>query len=73
MRQTAERALSSLCGDALPYKVLGNAPLSYFKYKYPKGYQAKVDRVGAKVFIYKVGMYKVPGGGDLLRMLGKNI
>lgn len=53
MRQTAERALSTLCGDALPFQVLGNAPLSYYKFKYPKGYQSKVDRVGAKVFIYK--------------------
>ena len=73
MRQTAERAVSELCGDNLSFQVLGNAPLSFYQFKYPKGYQATTDRVGAKVFIFKAYLtsgfldpVKVVPGGPVL-------
>ena len=53
MRDTAERALTELCGAQLQFQVLGNAPLSFFKFKYPPSYQLTRDRLGAKVFIFK--------------------
>jgi len=51
MRQTAERAVIERCGDQCDVQVLGNAPWTFFKYKYPKKYREK--SVGAKVFVYK--------------------
>ena len=53
MRQTAERAVKTKCGDHLKFGILGNSPLSFYKYKYPKHYQTKTEKVGAKVFIFK--------------------
>ena len=53
MRQTAERAVSSKCGKNLKFGILGNSPLSFYKYKYPKQFQIKTEKVGAKVFIFK--------------------
>merc|ERR1712107_362603 len=53
MRQTAERAVTQLCGSDMNFHVLGNAPLSFFKFKYSKNYQAYTNKVGAKVFIFK--------------------
>ena len=34
--------------------LLGNAPSSFYKYKYPKHWAEKQGAKGAKVFIYKV-------------------
>ena len=34
--------------------LLGNAPSSFYKYKYPKHWADKQGAKGAKVFIYKV-------------------
>jgi hypothetical protein len=53
MRETAERALHQHCGSRLTFAVLGNAPLSYYKYKYPRTYREENQRLGAKVFLYK--------------------
>jgi hypothetical protein len=53
MRETAERALQTHCGSRLKFSVLGNAPLSFYKYKYPRRYRETSQRQGAKVFIYK--------------------
>jgi len=53
LRETAEKAVKQRVGDKLDVKVLGNAPLSFYKYKYPKHYQEKTDRIGAKVWFYK--------------------
>merc|ERR1712179_12365 len=53
MRQTAERAVMSLCGDQIQFKVLGNAPLSFYKYKYSQTIQATLNKTGAKVFLFK--------------------
>ncbi len=52
MRETAERAVQSLCGPNIKFQVLGNAPLSFYKYKYPQKYREN-NIMGAKVFIYK--------------------
>lgn len=53
MRQAAERALTETCGKGLSVDILGNAPWSFFKYKYPRKIQEKNERVGAKVFVFK--------------------
>ena len=52
MRQTAERAVQSLCGPNIKFQVLGNAPLSFYKHTYPQKYREN-NIIGAKVFIYK--------------------
>lgn len=53
MRQAAERAVLEKCGDQVSVNILGNAPWSFFKFKYPKKYQEQNERVGAKVFVFK--------------------
>ena len=69
MRLAAERALTESCGEHLQLNVttflvhlinfysqaqiLGNAPGSFYKYKYPKHYSEKSGAKGAKVFIFK--------------------
>jgi len=53
LRGTAERAVMQRVGDNLNVQVLGNAPWSFYKYTYPKHYQDKTDRRGAKVWLFK--------------------
>jgi large subunit ribosomal protein L46 len=53
LRETAERAVRERCGEGLETQILGNAPGSFYKYKYPKWYREKVEKQGAKVWIYK--------------------
>ena len=52
MRVSAERALAQL-GGQVPFQILGNAPLAFYKYKYPKKYRDMEQREGAKVFMFK--------------------
>merc|ERR1712243_478595 len=53
LRGTAERAIKQRVGGNLDVQILGNAPLSFYKFNYPKHYQDKTDRKGAKVWIFK--------------------
>jgi hypothetical protein len=48
MREAAERALRAHCGPHLPFSVLGHAPLTFYKYKYPRRYRESSQRQGAK-------------------------
>uniref|UniRef100_L7M7V1 Large ribosomal subunit protein mL46 n=1 Tax=Rhipicephalus pulchellus TaxID=72859 RepID=L7M7V1_RHIPC len=52
MRQTAERALTEVCGPALEAFFLGNAPSGCYSYNYPPEFQ-KNGVQGAKVFFFK--------------------
>ncbi|XP_037582911.1 39S ribosomal protein L46, mitochondrial-like [Dermacentor silvarum] len=52
MRQTAERALTEVCGPALEAFFLGNAPAGCYSYNYPPEFQ-KNGIQGAKVFFFK--------------------
>eukprot|EP00088_Acartia_fossae_P043961 TRINITY_DN4654_c0_g1_i2.p1 TRINITY_DN4654_c0_g1~~TRINITY_DN4654_c0_g1_i2.p1 ORF type:complete len:275 (+),score=67.65 TRINITY_DN4654_c0_g1_i2:118-942(+) len=73
MRQTAERAVQETCGDRLNFKILGNAPLSFYKKKYPKKYQTE-SAVGAKFFIFKGYVINRDGAlwQDVSLKLGEN-
>uniref|UniRef100_A0A182Q6Y9 Large ribosomal subunit protein mL46 n=1 Tax=Anopheles farauti TaxID=69004 RepID=A0A182Q6Y9_9DIPT len=51
MRQTAERTLQEFCGDSLQATFYGNAPVGFYKYKYPA--EARTEAVGAKVFFFR--------------------
>ena len=55
MREAAERALISRCGSQLEEQtqMLGNAPSSFYQYKYPRHYSEERGVRGAKVFIFK--------------------
>ncbi|XP_066504212.1 39S ribosomal protein L46, mitochondrial [Hoplias malabaricus] len=61
LRQTAERALTSLTGPELKATFLGNAPCGFYKYRLPKNIQTE-SRVGAKVFFFKA---LLAAGGNL--------
>jgi len=52
MRKTAERTLVDLCGNKLSARFMGNAPLGFYKYKYPRASAAQ-GYTGAKVFFFK--------------------
>jgi len=51
MRETAERAVSEVCGEGAKVQVVGNAPWGFYKYKYPRKHRG--ETVGAKVFVFK--------------------
>lgn len=50
LRQTADRVIKEQLGTELKTQIYGNAPIGFYKYKYPK--EAQNASVGAKVFIY---------------------
>lgn len=54
MKEVAERVLK-LCSeeDSIKVKMLGNAPVGVYKYKYPKAVQKELGVQGAKVFFFK--------------------
>ena len=54
LRDTAERVIRERCGDGLAVQVYGNAPVGFYKYKYP-GEQRK-SAVGAKVFFFRAAV-----------------
>lgn len=52
LRQTVEQALHNICLDSVKVRFMGNAPVGYYKYKYPKA--ARENGIcGAKVFFFK--------------------
>ncbi|XP_014478687.1 PREDICTED: 39S ribosomal protein L46, mitochondrial [Dinoponera quadriceps] len=51
MRQTAERVLQNECGTKIKVKFYGNAPIGFYKYKYPRKLQEK-ESCGAKIFYF---------------------
>ncbi|XP_055689810.1 39S ribosomal protein L46, mitochondrial [Lutzomyia longipalpis] len=51
MRQTADRVLREICGEKLNVQVYGNAPVGFYKYKYPQS--QRKEAVGAKVFFFR--------------------
>lgn len=52
MRQAAERVLVETCGTNMHTKFLGNAPVGFYKYRYPKS--AKYQQsIGMKIFFFK--------------------
>lgn len=51
LRQTAERIVSQRFGSMLKVNFYGNAPVGFYKYKYPQ--EERKDAVGAKVFFFR--------------------
>ncbi|XP_018399033.1 PREDICTED: 39S ribosomal protein L46, mitochondrial [Cyphomyrmex costatus] len=51
MRQTAERVLQDACGTKIKVKFYGNAPIGFYKYKYPKKI-CEQGSYGAKIFYF---------------------
>jgi len=49
MREAAERALTETAGKNLDLLMLGNAPVGFYKFKYPKEVREKGGVEGAKV------------------------
>lgn len=56
LRDTAERVVKEKCGDSLSVQVYGNAPVGFYKYKYPS--EQRKTAVGAKIFFYRAALLK---------------
>ena len=53
LREAAERAVIRNLGPHPDVSILGNAPWSFYKVKYPKHFQDSAQREGAKIWIFK--------------------
>ncbi|XP_055608746.1 39S ribosomal protein L46, mitochondrial [Uranotaenia lowii] len=51
LRQTAERVLKEVVGDSLTVTFYGNAPVGFYKYKYPAA--GRQESIGAKIFFFR--------------------
>lgn len=51
LRQTAERIVKEKCGTNMKVHFYGNAPIGFYKYKYPVN--ERKNAVGAKVFFFR--------------------
>lgn len=49
--QTAERVLQDTCGAKIKVKFYGNAPIGFYKYRYPEKLREK-GIYGAKIFYF---------------------
>eukprot|EP00096_Caligus_rogercresseyi_P010393 TRINITY_DN3774_c0_g1_i1.p1 TRINITY_DN3774_c0_g1~~TRINITY_DN3774_c0_g1_i1.p1 ORF type:complete len:226 (+),score=40.32 TRINITY_DN3774_c0_g1_i1:29-706(+) len=61
LRHTAERALTDIVGGGVDFYLWGNAPWSFYEYKFPLKVQEEKGMIGRKVFLFK-GQYV---GGEL--------
>lgn len=61
LRQTAERVLKENTGDDLKVTFYGNAPVGFYKYKYPSA--TRQEAVGAKVFFFRCALH--PGSQNV--------
>lgn len=52
LRMTSERIVAETCDPSLGIRILGNAPVGFYKYKYPKKVRSQ-GYIGAKVFFYR--------------------
>ena len=53
LRDTADRVVLQSIGEHCQVEILGNAPWSFYKVKYPKHYQQSSGSCGCKVWIFK--------------------
>jgi len=55
LRETSERIVEEQCDPALRIRILGNAPVGFFKYKYPKKVRQENEEgfIGVKMFFYR--------------------
>jgi len=53
LRQTCERVVETEVDPSLEVEIIGNAPIGFYKYKYPKSAREQTGFVGAKVFLYR--------------------
>lgn len=51
MFQSAYRTIQEFCGNDIKVQFYGNAPIGFYKYKYPKNVQDKGCN-GAKIFYF---------------------
>ena len=52
LRDAAERVMNEFCGNNLKWQIYGNAPVGFYKYRYPRRVRQKNATVGAKTFFY---------------------
>lgn len=52
--QTAERCLGEIFASDVNVKIIGNAPLAAWRYKYPKKVAERLEKAGNNVGFWKV-------------------
>lgn len=58
LRDTADRVVKEKCGDSLSVQVYGNAPVGFYKYKYPN--DQRNTSVGTKIFFFRAALKDEP-------------
>lgn len=74
LRETAERVFKEKFGETLAVQFYGNAPIGFYKYKYP--ISQRKEAVGAKVFFFRAVLSgqgaKVPEKAGKIEWLSKS-